>query len=62
MPLFGGKALPRKGWWQREQLLLCETIHWASMRGTMDASVDALAARVRLAIEIVEIREGDPTP
>jgi len=24
--LFGGKALPRKGWWQREQLLLCETI------------------------------------
>ena len=32
------------------------------MRGAMDAGVDTLAPRIRLAIEIVQIREGDPTP
>jgi len=60
--LFGGEAFPSKGWWQREQLLLSETIHRASVRGAMDTSIDALAPRMRLTIEIVEIREGDPTP
>jgi hypothetical protein len=28
----------------------------------MDAGVDALAPRIGLAIEIIQIREGDPTP
>jgi hypothetical protein len=32
------------------------------MRGAMDTGIDALAPGMRLAIEIIEIREGDPTP
>src|SRR5438552_18904812 len=59
---FRGEALPRKGGWQRKQILLQETIHRTSMRRAMNTSIDALAPRIRLAIEIVEIGKGDPAP
>ena len=62
LALFGGKALPGKVLWQGQQLLLGQTIYWARVRRAMDTSIDALAPAMRLAIEVVEIREGDPTP
>ena len=62
MPLFGREAFPGKVLGQGEQLLLSQTIHWACVCGAMDTGIDALAPVMRLAIEIVQIREGDPTP
>ncbi len=65
MPFFGSKAFPGKLLGQGLQLLLGQTIHRAHMCGAcmrMDAGVDALAPRIGLAIEIIQIREGDPTP
>jgi hypothetical protein len=62
MPLFGGEAFPGKVLWQGQQLLLGQTIYRANMCGAMDAGVDALAPGIRLAIEIIQIRERDPTP
>jgi hypothetical protein len=62
MPLFSGKSLPGKVSWQGQQLLLGETIDWASVGGAMNTGVDALAPSMGLAIEIVEIRESDPSP
>ena len=60
--LFGGEAFPGKGFWQGQQLLLGQTLHGPYMGGTMHTGVDALAPGVRLAIEIIQIREGDPCP
>jgi hypothetical protein len=62
MPLFSGEAFPGKGLGQGQQLLLGQTIHRASVRGAMDTGIDALAPGMGLAIEIIQIREGDPTP
>jgi hypothetical protein len=62
LALFGGEAFPSKVLWQGEPLLLGQTICRANMRGAMDAGVDALAPGIRLAIEIIQIRESDPTP
>ena len=62
MPLLGGETLPGKGLRQRQELLLSQTITWANVCRTMNAGIDPLAPDMRLAIEIVEVREGDPTP
>ena len=62
LAFFGSKAFPGKLLGQRLQLLLGQTIHRAHVCGAMDAGVDALAPRIGLAIEIIQIREGDPTP
>jgi len=62
MPFLGREAFPGKGFWQWQQLFLGQTIHRPYMGGAMYTRVDALAPGVRLAIEIVEVREGDPRP
>jgi hypothetical protein len=62
MPFFGSKAFPGKLLGQGLQLLLGQTIQRAYVCGAMDAGVDALAPRLGLAIEIIQIREGDPSP
>ena len=62
MPLFGGEAFPGKVLGQGQQLLLGETIYGPCMGRAMDTGVDTLAPRMRLAIEIVEVGKGDPTP
>ena len=62
MPLFGGEAFPGKVLGQGQQLLLGETIYGPCMGRAMDSGVDTLAPRMRLAIEIIEIGKGDPTP
>ena len=62
MPLLSGEAFPGKGFRQGQQLLLSETIHRPGMSRSMYARIDALAPRVRLAIEIVEVGKPDPRP
>jgi hypothetical protein len=62
MPFLGGEALPGKRFWQGLQLLLRQTIHGPYMGGAMHTRVDALAPGMRLPIEIIQVREGDPRP
>ena len=61
MPFFGSKAFPGKILGQGEPLLLGQTNHRAHVCGAMDTGIDAFAPCMRLAIEIVEVRERDPT-
>src|SRR6266478_5967544 len=62
MPLFSGEALPGEGLRQRQQVLFCQSIHWASVGGAMHTRIDPLAPRMRLAVEISKIGKRDACP
>src|ERR1700737_501824 len=54
LAFFSGEAFPGKVLWQGLQLLLGQTIHWTSMGGAMDASVDTLPPPICLGIRIIQ--------
>jgi hypothetical protein len=60
--LFGGEAFPGKRRRQRGERFLLAAFPGPFVGGAMDAGIDALAPDVRLAIEVVDIREGDSCP
>src|SRR5207302_10577856 len=60
--LFASKAFPGKGNRQWGKRLLLSSFLGAFMRRSMHPPIDALAPDVRLAIEIIDIREGDSGP
>src|SRR6266571_7533757 len=59
---FGGKALPGKRLRQGGKLLSSPPIKGALVRGAMDPCIDALTPDVRLAIEVINVCEGDSCP
>ena len=62
LALFSGEALPGEGSRQRQQVLFCQSIHWASVGGAMHTRIDPLAPRMRLAVEIIKIGKRDACP
>jgi hypothetical protein len=62
MPLFGGKTFPGKRLGERGQRLPLSAISGTFVGGPMDTEIDAFTPDVRLAIEVIDIREGDPCP
>jgi len=62
MPLFAGKAFPGKGLGQRRQGFLLAALAGPFVGRAMDPAVDALAPDLGLAIEVLDIREGDAWP
>src|SRR6266567_6438179 len=60
--LFGGEAFPGKRRRQWGERFLLAALPGPFVGGAMDPAIDALAPDVRLAIEVVDIREGDSCP
>src|SRR6266581_3033917 len=62
LALFGRKAFPGKCGRQWHKWLLLSAFPGAFVRRAMHPGIDALTPDVRLAIEVVHIREGDSCP
>src|SRR6202162_2869097 len=62
LAFFGGKALPGKSGWQSRKLFPLSALSGPFMGCAMDPHIGSFTPRMGLAIEIIQIAEGDSCP